>query len=61
MTREEKIEKLLNFYVWEGEIWGSYKDFNRFVSDLLEHGFKGYEHMTDEELDSELEYLEPVD
>lgn len=61
MTREEKIEKLLNFYVWEGEIWGSFKDFNRFVSDILEQGFKGYDNMTDEELDNELGYLEPVD
>ena len=53
MTREEKIDEIINALVYTGEMWGSYKDYNLFVAGILKHGHKGYHNMTDEEIDQD--------
>lgn len=51
MTREEKINALIQDEVFDGDTWASEKDFLRHVASILRHGFKGYDNMTEEEID----------
>ena len=53
MTREEKIDAILQALVFDGGMWGSSKDFDNWVGDMLLNGVKGLKNMTDAELDAD--------
>lgn len=52
MTREEKIEKLISNDINDIEQEGSNNE-HYFIDMILRKGYKGYETMTDEELENE--------
>ena len=53
MTREEKIDAILQALVFDGGMWGSSRDFDNWVGDMLLNGVKGLKDMTDAELDAD--------
>ena len=53
MTREEKIDAIINCQVFDDGTWGNNRDFLHWVACLLREGFNGYEKMTDDEINVE--------
>jgi len=49
MTREQKVEALINRDM--DNIFSDYKDLERFVANVLNNGFEGYNKLSNEDID----------
>ena len=54
MTRQEMIEAIIDSLL---DNWGSQKDFDIFVKDILRNGFNGFANMSDEQIADEYRNL----